>query len=106
MALTKSKATYAILGNVHGHLQLALCTLARLQCERTQQFDAVFLVGDVGTFTDDARLDSATYDGERIKPEEAAAIAAALEKKDILAPAFIKKLGKQRNRPFPPKHVR
>ena len=41
-------------------------------------------------------------DGERIEPEEAAAIAAALEKKDILAPAFIEKVEKQRRQPFPP----
>ena len=56
----KSRETFAIVGDVHGHLQLALCTLARWQRERGgSAFDAVFLCGDVGTFTEDAQLDSA-----------------------------------------------
>jgi predicted phosphodiesterase len=56
----KRKATYAILGDLHGHLQLALCALARWQRQRQHEFSAIFLVGDVGTFTEDAQLDSAT----------------------------------------------
>ena len=63
-------ATFAILGDVHGHLQLALCTLARWQRERRQPFAAVFLCGDVGTFTDEAQLDSATRKHARDNPCE------------------------------------
>ena len=66
----KQPATFAILGDVHGHLQLALCTLARLQRERRQQFSAVFLCGDVGTFTEHVQLDSATRKHARDNPCE------------------------------------
>ena len=50
----------AVVGDVHGHLQLALCMLARWQAELNVRFEAVFLCGDVGTFTEDAQLDNAT----------------------------------------------
>lgn len=50
----------AILGDVHGHLQLALGALARWQRETAIPIDTVLLAGDVGTFTDPAQLDSAT----------------------------------------------
>lgn len=50
----------AVIGDVHGHLQLALCMAARWQQELGVRFEAVFLCGDVGTFTDPAQLDSAT----------------------------------------------
>ena len=41
-------------------------------------------------------------DGERIAPEECAAIAAALEKQDISSPEFIAKIEKQSKRPLVP----
>ena len=66
----RQPATYAILGDVHGHLQLALCTLARWQRERRQPFSAVFLCGDVGSFSEDAQLDSATRQHARDNPCE------------------------------------
>ena len=49
-----------VVGDVHGHLQLALCTAARWQAELNLTFDAVLLCGDVGTFTDPSCLDGAT----------------------------------------------
>lgn len=52
--------TVAIVGDVHGHLQLALCMLARWQVHLGRTFEAVFLCGDVGTFTEPSQLDGAT----------------------------------------------
>ena len=69
MALHGS-ASFAVVGDVHGHLQLALCMLARWQRERGRPFSAVLLCGDVGTFTDDAQLDSATRKHARDNPCE------------------------------------
>lgn len=66
----ESEATYAIVGDVHGHLQLALCTLARWQRERGRPFSAVLLVGDVGTFTEESQLDNATHRHARENPCE------------------------------------
>jgi predicted phosphodiesterase len=53
-------AHIAVVGDVHGHLQLALCMVARWQAMLETPFEAVFLAGDVGTFTDESQLDSAT----------------------------------------------
>jgi predicted phosphodiesterase len=50
----------AAVGDVHGHLQLCLCMVARWQRELARPFDAVLLCGDVGTFTSEEELDSAT----------------------------------------------
>lgn len=50
----------AVIGDCHGHLQLALCVAARWQEELGVHFTAVFLCGDVGTFTTENELDSAT----------------------------------------------
>ena len=44
--------TIAVVGDVHGHLQLALCVLARWQHVLGAKFEAVLLCGDVGTFTE------------------------------------------------------
>ena len=52
--------TFAVVGDVHGHLQLALCMVAQWQATLNQPFDAVFLCGDVGTFVDTSQLDGAT----------------------------------------------
>lgn len=63
-AMEKFPETFLVVGDVHGHLQLALTIAARLQRERVaagdSRFSAVFLCGDVGTFTEAAQLDSAT----------------------------------------------
>ena len=62
--------TFALVGDVHGHLQLALCLVARWQRELRVTFDAVFLAGDVGTFTDGGPLDSATASHAKRNPCE------------------------------------
>jgi predicted phosphodiesterase len=48
------------IGDTHGHLQLALCMAASWQDEQQTTFEAVFLCGDVGTFTSEDQLDDAT----------------------------------------------
>jgi predicted phosphodiesterase len=48
------------IGDVHGHLQAALCVAARWQRELGIAWDAVLLAGDIGTFTDESQLDEAT----------------------------------------------
>lgn len=60
----------AVLGDTHGHLQLALCVLARWQEELGSSFETVFLCGDVGTFTDDSQLDNATRRHAKANPCE------------------------------------
>ena len=60
----------AIVGDVHGHLQLALCMLARWQVRLGVRFEAVFLAGDVGTFTEYPQLDSATLSHAKNNPCE------------------------------------
>jgi hypothetical protein len=67
---SSSTERVAVLGDVHGHLQLALCMLARWQRELNIQLDAVFLVGDVGTFTDSSQFDEATRRHARGNPCE------------------------------------
>lgn len=55
-----SRPHIAVIGDTHGHLQLALCVAARWQQELKVRFEAVLLCGDVGTFTRDDQLDNAT----------------------------------------------
>ena len=52
--------TICAIGDVHGHLQLALCVAARLQEQLNTRFDVVLVSGDVGTFTEEPQLDNAT----------------------------------------------
>ncbi|MBM4088886.1 MAG: hypothetical protein FJ276_05560 [Planctomycetes bacterium] len=66
----KRDAVVAIVGDVHGHLQLACCVLARWQQELGVRFEAVLLCGDVGTFTDASQLDSATRAHAKSNPCE------------------------------------
>lgn len=49
-----------VCGDVHGHLQLALCAWALEQQSTGRCLDAILLCGDVGTFTSDCTLDKAT----------------------------------------------
>jgi hypothetical protein len=58
------------IGDVHGHLQLGLCVAARWQRELGISFDAVFLCGDVGSFTAEDQLDSATRRHAKANPCE------------------------------------
>lgn len=58
------------IGDVHGHLQLALGIAARWQLDLGQEFDAVLLCGDVGTFTDEEKLDKATHRHAKENPCE------------------------------------
>lgn len=67
---TERDDVIAIVGDVHGHLQLACCVLARWQQELGVRFAAVLLCGDVGTFTDPSQLDSATRAHARSDPCE------------------------------------
>ena len=60
MPMATGESAIAAVGDVHGHLQLALCVLARWQDELKVHLEAVLLCGDVGTFTDPSQLDSAT----------------------------------------------
>lgn len=55
-----SERHLCVIGDVHGHLQLALLVAARWQQDLGVEFDAVLLAGDVGTFPSLAALDSAT----------------------------------------------
>lgn len=63
-------ASVCVIGDTHGHLQLALCVAARWQQELEVRFDAVFLCGDVGTFTDESQLDSTTRRHSKSNPCE------------------------------------
>ena len=65
-----AESTIAVVGDVHGHLQLACAMLARWQDELGVRFEAVFLCGDVGTFTDPSQLDSATRAHAKTNPCE------------------------------------
>lgn len=67
---TPAPETIAVMGDTHAHLQLALCMLARWQRDIGANFDAVFLCGDVGTFTEPAQLDNATRRHARSNPCE------------------------------------
>jgi len=60
----------AAVGDVHGHLQLALCVVARWQKELALDLDVVLLCGDVGTFTTEDQLDSATRRHAKSNPCE------------------------------------
>ena len=66
---TKNRTVCAI-GDVHGHLQLALCMAAQWQKELDINFEAVLLCGDVGTFTEDIQLDSTTRRHAKCNPCE------------------------------------
>jgi len=59
-----------IIGDTHGHLQLALCVVAQWQKVLGVTFEAVFLCGDVGTFTEDSQLDSTTRRHAKVNPCE------------------------------------
>ncbi len=64
------KTTIAVIGDCHGHLQLALCVAARWQQDLGIPFEAVLLCGDVGTFTNDGQLDSTTRRHGKANPRE------------------------------------
>lgn len=63
-------APLCIIGDVHGHVQLGLCMAARWQRELSTSFDAIFLCGDVGSFTKDSELDSTTRRHGKANPCE------------------------------------
>jgi hypothetical protein len=68
--MSDTPPTICVIGDVHGHLQLALCIAARWQRELRVQFEAVLLAGDVGTFTEASQLDNATRRHGRDNPCE------------------------------------
>lgn len=59
-----------VIGDIHGHLQLELGVAARWQHELGISWEAVFLCGDVGTFTEESQLDEATRRHARTNPSE------------------------------------
>jgi hypothetical protein len=68
--MTISSDGICVIGDTHGHLQLGLCTAARWQRELGVAFEAVFLAGDIGSFTEDSQLDSATRRHAKTNPCE------------------------------------
>ena len=68
--MAEHQSLLAFVGDCHGHLQLALCVLARWQRELGVRFEAVILCGDVGTFTHDSQLDNATRRRGKANPCE------------------------------------
>jgi len=64
----KPTTDVAVVGDVHGHLQLACCVMARWQRELGVKFEAVFFCGDVAAFTEDAQLDNATRRHAKANP--------------------------------------
>jgi predicted phosphodiesterase len=65
-----SRTNICVIGDTHGHLQLALCVAARWQLELRISFEAVLICGDVGSFTEDAQLDSTTRRHGKANPCE------------------------------------
>lgn len=70
MGEAKAAVSIGVVGDVHGHLQLALAVMAAWQVERGQKLEAVFLCGDVGTFTPIEALDKATQNYAQKNPIE------------------------------------
>jgi len=66
----KLRSHLCVIGDTHGHLQLALCMAARWQRELSVQFEAIVLAGDIGSFTEEGQLDSATRAHSRSNPCE------------------------------------
>jgi len=64
------KPVICTLGDVHGHLQLALTMAAIWQNYLGFPFEAVLLCGDVGTFTEEKQLDNATRRHAKLNPCE------------------------------------
>ena len=68
--MRKRHSSICVIGDTHGHLQLALCLAAQWQRSLSVSFEAVFLCGDVGTFTDLSQLDSTTRRHAKVNPCE------------------------------------
>ena len=68
--MVKPATKIAVIGDVHGHVQLALTVLARWQDTLGIKFEAVLLCGDVGSFTRDEELDSTTRRHGKTNPCE------------------------------------
>jgi hypothetical protein len=70
MSKSKMSHTVCAVGDVHGHLQLALCMAARWQKVMDVNFDILLLCGDVGTFWEENQLDGTTRRHARRNPCE------------------------------------
>jgi hypothetical protein len=70
LVLNDDRPALAVIGDVHGHLQLAPCVAARWQRQLGVRFEAVLLCGDVGTFTEYSQLDGATLAHAKNNPCE------------------------------------
>ena len=60
----------AIVGDLHGHLRLMFAIVGRWQRESGHRVSLILQVGDLGTFTSDAKLDQATRRHAERDPEE------------------------------------
>jgi hypothetical protein len=68
--MAEHQSLLAFVGDCHGHLQLALCVLARWQRDLGVRFEAAILCGDVGTFSHGSQLDNATRRRGKANPCE------------------------------------
>lgn len=68
--MTDQLKNICVIGDVHGHLILALAMAARWQKELNLKYEAIFLCGDVGTFTKQSQLDSTTRRHAKTNPCE------------------------------------
>ncbi len=68
--IENTNSTVCAVGDVHGHLQLALCMAARWQRTLDFPFDALLLCGDVGSFTNESHPDSTTRKHSKSNPIE------------------------------------
>lgn len=60
----------AVVGDVHGHLELMYAILGRWQMESGRHIDLILQVGDLGAFVAESTLDSATRKHAARDPEE------------------------------------
>jgi len=58
--MIEDKLNIAVLGDLHGHLDLALSILKKYESVTNTKLDAILQVGDLGYFPDLSRLDDAT----------------------------------------------
>ena len=59
-----------VIGDVHGHLQLALGVAARWQDQMEKPFEAVLICGDISAFSSVDRIDRATRRFAKLNPCE------------------------------------
>lgn len=68
--MIEDKITIAVLGDLHGHINLALSILKKWEIENKTNLDSILQVGDLGYFPDISKLDRATLKFAKEDPEE------------------------------------